>query len=447
MSKKLEREYHYNEEDYEYMQSLSAAILHKHPKKISIVLLFWLLSIFAFILWASFTEIDELTRGGGEVVPYGENQVIQNFEGGIVDDILIKEGDLVKKGDILLKISNLKSRSNYLTNDIKIRELTARIYRLKAEIDNKKFIAPRSDDVELQKTIALERSLYYSNFDALNSKDHILREQYIQKQAEIKELNKRIKHLKKSLAYVNEEIKMTEPMVKEGIKSRVDFLKLQREYNNIEQDLDSAKSTIPKLKSSAREIDRKRKETKNNFKLDAKLQLNETTSELDRLMATDTALEDQVNRRSVRSLVDGIVQKLYVHTRGGVIKPGADLVEIVPLTDKLYLEVKISPKDIAFIHPGAEAMVKFSAYDFAIHGGLKGNVVRISPDTITDEKDETYYIIHIETDKNHLGSDESPLKIIPGMMVNVDIVTGQKTIMQYILKPIIKSKQYVFSER
>ena len=149
----------------------------------------------------------------------------------------------------------------------------------------------------------------------------------------------------------------------------------------------------------------------------------------------------------VKSSVDGIVQKIFVHTVGGVVKPGADLVEIVPTNKKLYLEIKIKPSDIAFIHPGAEAKVKISAYDFAIHGGLVGNVVNISPDTVTDKKDNTFYIIHITTQKNYLGTKEHPLKIIPGMTASVDIVTGQKTIMQYILKPILKSKQYVFSER
>jgi adhesin transport system membrane fusion protein len=149
----------------------------------------------------------------------------------------------------------------------------------------------------------------------------------------------------------------------------------------------------------------------------------------------------------VRSPVNGIVQKLFVNTVGGVIKPGEDLVEIVPTSEKLYLEVKIKPTDIAFIHPGAEAKVKFTAYDYAIYGGLVGKVVNISPDSITDEKDNTYYQIKIETEKNYLGTKEHPLRIIPGMVVDVNIVTGKKTVMEYILKPILKSKQYVFTER
>ncbi len=240
---------------------------------------------------------------------------------------------------------------------------------------------------------------------------------------------------------------MTEPMVKEGIKSRVDFLKLKREANGIENDIESAKLSLPRLESAIREYRNKRKESHQLFINKAKKELNEVTAEISRLKTQQVAFSDQVDRTMVKSPVTGIVQKLFVNTVGGVIKPGADLVEIVPTNENLFLEIKIKPSDIAFIHPGAEAKIKVSAYDYAIHGGLIGKVVNISPDTITDKKENTFYIIHIKTDKNYLGTKEHPLNIIPGMTVNVDIVTGKKTVMQYILKPILKSKQYVFTER
>jgi adhesin transport system membrane fusion protein len=240
---------------------------------------------------------------------------------------------------------------------------------------------------------------------------------------------------------------MTAPMVREGVKSKVDFLKLKREANGIENKIEAAKLSLPRLQSAIQEYREKRIEAKQLFINKAKKELNEVTAELKRLETQQIALTDQVARTMVRSPVTGIVQKLFVHTVGGVIKPGADLVEIVPTNKNLYLEVKIKPSDIAFIHPGAEAKIKVSAYDYAIHGGLIGHVVNISPDTITDKKENTFYLIHIKTDKNYLGSKEHPLNIIPGMTVNVDIVTGKKTVMQYILKPILKSKQYVFSER
>lgn len=272
-------------------------------------------------------------------------------------------------------------------------------------------------------------------------------QQIEQRKQELKEAKAKIHSLKKSLEYVTEEIEMTAPMVREGIKSKVDFLKLKREANGIHNDIEAASLSLPRLRYAIEEYRLKRIEMHQDFMNKAKKELNEVSAELNRLTQQQVAFTDQVNRTVVKSPVSGIVQKLFVNTIGGVIKPGADLVEIVPTDKKLYLEIKIKPKDIAFIHPGAEAMVKISAYDFAIHGGLKGRVDNISPDTITDKKENTFYIIHVETEKNYLGSEAHPLNIIPGMVASVDIVTGKKTIMQYILKPILKSKQYVFTEK
>jgi adhesin transport system membrane fusion protein len=279
------------------------------------------------------------------------------------------------------------------------------------------------------------------------AKDNSLAEQISQRKQEYKEAEARIRSLKKSLEFVTEEIAMTAPMVREGVKSKVDFLKLKREANGIENDIQSAQLSLPRLQSAIEEYKNKREESKQLFINTAKEELNEVTAEIQRLKMQQVALSDQVDRTMVKSPVEGIVQKLFVHTVGGVIKPGDDLVEIVPTNKKLYLEIKIKPSDIAFIHPGAEAKIKISAYDYAIHGGLLGKVVSISPDTITDKKDNTFYLIHVETEKNYLGTKEHPLNIIPGMTASVDIVTGKKTVMQYILKPILKSKQYVFSER
>jgi len=441
------KKYEFKETDYEFMQSLSAAVLERTPSRISKVLTIWLITIAFLIVWASFAQVDEITRGSGDVIPSGENQVIQNLEGGIVDEILVNEGDKVSANQVIIKITNAKSTSSFESNEIKIYELEARSLRLRAESKSISFKMPKIKNATFKQFVQLEYGLYLSNITELRAQDSVMIQQIEQKKHDLYEMQKRVKHLKNSLSLVNQEVQMTEPMVKEGIKSRVDFLKLKREYNEIEQKLDSAIDSMPSLTSQIKEYRQKRIEQKLSFQNDAKKERNEIRAEIKRIRSDKTALSDQVSRTDVRSPVDGIVQKLYVHTKGGVIRPGDDIVEIVPTNDKLLLAVKIKPSDIAFLHPGAVAMVKFSAYDFAIHGGLKGKITRISPDTITDEKDNTYYLIYIHTDKSYLGSAEHPLEIIPGMMVDVDIVTGKKTIMQYILKPILKSKQYVFSER
>ncbi len=437
----------FNQKDYEFMSSLSAAILEKSPSHMSRVLKLWLITMFSFILWASFAQIDEITRGSGKVIPYGENQVIQNLEGGIIESILVKEGAYIKKGAVILKINNSKSLSSSATNKGKLEELKAKRLRLYAEANGLDFKAVKTTNPEFKKQISLAEDLYYSDKIAQNALDQSMAEQIEQRKQERKEAQAKIHSLKKSLEYVTEEIQMTAPMVKEGIKSKVDFLKLKREANGIKNDIEAASLSLPRLRSAVEEYRLKRIGVQQDFLNKAKKELNEVTAELNRLTSQQVAFSDQVNRTMVKSPVDGIVQKLFVNTIGGVVKPGADLVEIVPTDKKLYLEIKIKPKDIAFIHPGAEAMVKISAYDFAIHGGLKGKVDNISPDTITDKKENTFYIIHIETDKNYLGSKAHPLNIIPGMVASVDIVTGKKTIMQYILKPILKSKEYVFSEK
>jgi len=430
------------ENDYEFMNSLSAAILTKAPSRMSSVIKIWLFTIFAFVLWASFAQIDEITRGDGDVIPYGQNQIIQNLEGGIVESILIKQGQSVKAGEVILKINNSKSFSTSQTNEMKFKELEAKRLRLYAEANELDFNM-NEDSPQVQ----LAKQLYDSNKLEFKAKDRSLYKQIQQRKQEYKEAEARIKTLTKSLEFVSEEISMTAPMVREGVKSKVDFLQLKREANGIENDIEAASLSLPRLAFAIDEYKNKREESKQLFINIAKKELNLVTAEISRIKTDQVTLTDQVERTMVKSPVDGIVQKLFVNTVGGVIKPGADLIEIVPTDERLSLEIKIKPSDIAFIRPGAEAKVKISAYDYAIHGGLVGRVTHISPDTITDKKENTFYLIHIETDKNYLGNEANQLQITPGMMASVDIITGKKTVMQYILKPILKSKQYVFSER
>lgn len=439
--------FEYTQKEYEFMNSLSAAVLEMSPTRVSRVIKIWLVTVVIFIIWASFTQIDEITKGDGKAIPYGQNQLIQNLEGGIVDEVYVKEGQIVKADEVILKIKNEKSVSTSKTNEIKYQELEAKRQRLYAEANELNFNPKNSKDTELNYHLELNKKLYASKIGEFTAKDKSFEEQIEQKKQELVEAKSNMEAFKKSLSYVNEEISMTEPMVKEGIKSKVDFLKLQREANEIKNKIDATKLSLPRLKSAIKEYTNKREEAKKFFINNSKKELNEVSAELSRVKTQQIEYSDQIERTMVKSPVDGIVQKLYVHTLGGVVKPGEDLVEIVPTNKKLILEIKIKPSDIAFIHPGAKANVKVSAYDYAIHGGLIGKVIFISPDTITDKQDNTFYIIHIETEKSYLGTEEHPLQIIPGMTVNVDIVTGKKSVMQYILKPILKTKQYVFSER
>jgi len=441
------KEFSFDAKDYKFMRSLSAAVLEDTPSKLRSVLLFWIITVVFLLLWAGFSSIDELVRGDGQVVPGGENQMIQHLEGGIVSAIMVKEGQRVKADDVLLKVENIKSSSTYESSQYKSAEVRAKILRLRAEALGVSFNPTEADLREIPEQIAQERSAYMANQEAINSQISSLNDLYHQKQSELAEAKSRISESKRSLAFIKEEIAMTEPMVAQGIKPKVEFLQLQRQASDIQERYNAVVTSIPRLNAAMNEITNKIRQARGEFMSKARIDLAQAQTEIKRVGAESSALADEVTRTAIKSPINGIVQKLYVNTVGGVIKPGDNLVEIVPTEGGLLAEAKIKPADIAFIYPGQDAIVKVTAYDYSIYGSLRGKVVTISPDTVTDKKDNVYYVVKIQTDKKYLGSKEKPLKIIPGMMINVDIVTGKKTILQYILKPIIKAKQYTFTER
>ena len=436
-----------SEHDQQYMDSLGEALAEHTPRKIRYAIYFWTVAVIGFLIWASVAKVDEITRGQGEVVPSGNNQVVQNLEGGLVKEILVKVGDSVDKGTPLLKIENEKARAQMKAMEIKIHELSAKRDRLSAEAQGVTFDVNHTQNSGDFNFYRNEMSLYRSRQRELRSRLEALQEQKSQQEHAETETRQRIADLNRTADLMAKEIAIMRPMVKQGVKSRVEFMRLQREQSKILEELHSAQNSLPKIASAIREIGHKMEETRAEFRNRAKEELNEVEGELLRSKQSYLALKDEVTRTIVRSPIKGIVQKLNIHTVGGVIKPGEDLVEIVPTDDKLWLEVKIKPSDIAFIYPGQKAVVKVSAYDYAIYGSLEGKVVHISADTTKDEKDRAWYIVHIKTDKNYLGSKEKPLKIIPGMTVNVDIMTGKKTVLDYILKPILRAKEYTFTER
>ena len=441
----------YSSKDLEFMQSLGAAVLQQAPKRLHIILIFWVIAILLLLIWMSIAEIDEITRGQGEIVPSGENQMIQNLEGGIVKEILVHPGDHVKAGQLLLKIDNQQSESGFESSKVSAQSLQARAARLRAESNNENF-SPTAEELQgmsqqMREFIETERSLFESRQYKFLATVAILNQQLNQRKQELKAAKSQVFHLKTSRGLIQEEVEMAEPLVEKGIKPKVEFLKLKREASNLEREYQTLQLSIPRHEAAVEELRQKINEHRYLFISEAKQQLNDTLAQLNRVENSSTALADQVRRTLVRSPTNGIVQKLFIHTVGGVIKPGENLLELVPVDDALLVEVQVKPADIAFIYPDQPATVKFSAYDFSIYGGLEGKVTQISADTIKNERGEIFYTIRILTDKNYLGDEKKPLKIIPGMTTTVDIITGKKTIMNYILKPIIKTKTYTFSER
>ncbi|MEA2110539.1 MAG: HlyD family type I secretion periplasmic adaptor subunit [Campylobacterota bacterium] len=438
---------HYSSDDLQYMQSLSNAVLEKTTERSKKILWIMLLSVIWLILWANYAEIDELARGVGKVIPSKQVQVIQNLEGGIISEILVDEGERVDANQILVKIDDTKFSSSYGENRLRYSELKAKSIRLEAEATGKKFIVDKKTVKELAGSLEHEKALYNINKKQLKQSTNILQEQVNQRKNELREVRSKEAQLKRSYELIAEEVKITEPLVKNGLVSKVEFLQLSRQESAMRGDLDAVTISIPRIRSTINEAKNKIQETALEFQHQAKEQLNEVNGEIARILESGSALEDRVKRTLVRSPVNGVVKQLLVNTVNGVVQPGMDIIEIVPIQDKLLIETKIKPSDIAYLYPGQKAVVKFTAYDFAIYGGLSGKLTYISSDTIVDEEGETYYLVRIKTDENHLKKDGKTYEIMVGMVANVDIVTGKKTVMDFILKPILKVKQGALRER
>ena len=437
-----------NEHDLEYINSVSSAMLMKTNFTTRAMLWIGAVVIVWLISWAYMSEIDALTRGQGKIIPSHQLQVIQNLEGGIVIDILVKEGQLVKKGDILVKIDDTGFVTSYIENQLRFNELEAKSIRLLAEATNTKFKVTKKIRKKSPDLIKHEESLHYSNLEQLNNNILIYNRRLKQKRVERKEAEAKLEQLQSNYLLIQKEVELNKPLVKKGIVSEVEFLQLKRQENTLRGDMQSIKLSIPRLVSIIEEQKNNIKEVKLKFNNAAKEAYNETKAEMTRIKRTNIAREDKVQRTDVRSPVDGTINRLLVNTVGGIVKPGMDIVEIVPSQDNLLVEAKIRPADIAFLYPGQKAIVKFSAYDFAIYGSLKGTLTHISASTIVDEIDkQSYYQVRIKTDKSYLGTEEKKLHLIVGMTADVDIITGKKTVLDYILKPILRATENTLSER
>lgn len=430
------------------LPEVNKALIEDAPRVIRLTI--WaIIAFFLFLVgWAYFSSIDEVTRGDGKAIPSSKLQKIQNLEGGIVAELYVKEGQIVEAGAPLIRLDDTRFVSNAGETEALRLSMLLRVERLSAQVDDRPLNIP--DDVlkAAPSQAASERSLYDSRRQQLKDEVGGLQEQLVQRQQELREFSSKQGQYRNQLSLQRQEINMSEPLVAQGAVSPVEVLRLKRAEMETRGQLDATTLAIPRAESAIKEVQRKIDETRGKFRSEALTQLNEARTELNKAASTGKALEDRVSRTLVTSPVRGIVKQLLVNTVGGVIQPGSDMVEIVPLNDTLLVEAKIRPQDIAFLHPGQEAVVKFTAYDYTIYGGLKAKLERIGADTITDEdKKTTYYMITLRTDRSHLGTDEKPLIIIPGMVASVDIITGQKSILSYLLKPILRARAEALHER
>lgn len=432
--------------DLAYMRSLSAAVLQRSPKRMMVVLLVISAFFLSAILWMNWASIDVVVRGSGKVIPARQVQQVQSLEGGVVAEILVKEGDLVDAGQPLLKLSDVAFASSFQENRLKYDELRAKSIRLQAEAYGEAF----NDDKELAKRakglIISEKSLFDSNQQQLNETLSIYEEQLRQQQKALEEAYSKTRQLKKTLQFLSKEVAIKRPLMEDRIISEIDFLQLQQRESEVSGELEIANISISRIQSSIEEAKGKLEQSRLDFGNKAKLELNEVLAEISRISEAQNALKDRVSRTTLRSPVKGVVKRLHANSIGGVVSPGEQIVEIVPLGDSLLVEVRIKPADIASIDVGQMTRLKFSAYDFAIHGSLSGEVVFISADTITDDEGNSFYTVRVMPDQAYIGHENKPMPIKVGMTSEADIITDKKTILEYILKPIHRGLEKSLTE-
>lgn len=438
-----------NTEELDFLPIETASSVEGTSYKSRMILFAIALFSFCAIVWASFAEVQEVVRGFGKIIPSRHVQVIQSLEGGIVAEIPVKAGDIVDAGQLLIRIDNKRFVSSLGENTVSLGRMKAKAVRLYAESYGANF------DEALRKlnfkdipsdALQEERSLFGKNAAYTSNDASIIREQINQVHIRNKELQERIANLNSALTLTKKEIAMTEPLIYSGAASQVDLLKLKKEANSTQSEIDSARTRIQENNANIAEYSRKLAEVSMNSRSTAQKDFNDIMTEIGKTRETITGVKDQVDRSKITSPVRGVVKQIFTNTIGGVITPGMDIMEVVPLEDKLVVEAKIKPSDIAFIKEGDRALIKLTAYDYSIYGGLHATVTHISPDTTVQEK-EVFYSVQLTTDKNSIEKNGKTHRIIPGMVVQTDIITGKKTVMQYILKPIIKTKQSALTER
>lgn len=451
--------------ELDYVDDKTAALLLNTPSSARVML--WVMVVFFVLaaIWASWAEIDKVTVGQGKVVPSSQIQVVQNLEGGLVKEILVREGQKVEKGQQLLLIDDTRFRSDYREREQQVANLTASVLQLSASITsvelnedfdennwqksvilnfNKLAFPPVLEETQ-PNLVARQRAEYRQDLNNLRNQISLLDQQVKQKQQDLVEIQARVRNLRESYRFANKELEITKPLAEEGVVPRIELLKLQRQVNDTRREMTSSELKVPVLRSAIREAMLSRIDAAQKFRSEQQEKLNQAQDKLSSLTESTVGLEDRVNRTVVTSPVTGTVKTLNVNTVGGVIQPGMDIVEIVPSEDTLLVEAKIAPQDIAFLRPDLHTIVKFSAYDFTKYGGLEGTLEHISADTTTDEEGNSYYLVRVRTKETSLDKDNS-LPIIPGMTASVDIITGKRTILEYLLKPILSAQNNALKE-
>ncbi len=412
------------------------------------LLVFIFLFFAFFILWANFATLDEVTRGMGKIIPSSEVQAMQTIDAGIVDEILVKEGDQVEAGQILARLSDIEASSDLGANRARYLGLLASITRLQAEAEGKsEVVFPAEVEKEAPNSVTEELNSFRANQRQRDGQKKVLQEQLTQREQEVDEINSRIGDLRGVIGMQRDEKNMIAPLVAKGSAPKLELLQLERAIKEKTSELNGLQASLPRSKTAVDEAKARLADLESTMKAEAQKELSTKLTEMNEIRERLTALKERKTRKEIRSPVSGTIQDITVKTLGGVVKPGEDFIKIVPKDDQLIVEARVKPSDRAFIYPGQPAVIKLTAYDFAVYGGLKGELLDISADTFEDEKGDTYYRVRLRTYETQLKRKDEVLPIIPGMVASVDILTGKKTVMQYLMKPLIKTLDDAMNER
>ena len=432
------------DEDLDWAADADWAQLQQEPLRARRLLRVAALVLVLLIAWASVAEIDEVTRGEARVVPSSQLQIIQSVDGGVVEEILVREGQVVEAGQLLLRVDTTRFDSSLGESRASQAALRAKAERLQALTQGRAFNPPPDLLKEAPSLVAQERSQYEAKRAELAAQVSIAQSQLSQRQQELNEAMARREQAERGLELVVRELNATRPMVATGAVSEMEVLRLDQQVARLRGDREQATAQISRVRAAIAEAQRRIEEVQLNARSQLSAELSDTMSRLSALSEGGRALADKVAKAEIKSPVRGTVKRLLVSTVGGVVQSGREVVEVVPLDDALLLEAQITPKDIAFLRPGLEAMVKFTAYDFAVYGGLQADVESIGADSVVDDKGNAFYTVRLRTRAATLGEG---LPIIPGMVAQVDILTGKKTVLAYLLKPVLRAKANALSER
>ena len=405
------------------------------------------LILVALFAWAALTDVDTVTRAEGRVIPSAKMQVIQNMEGGIVSEILVKQGQNVEQGERLVALSALQHDGDVQSRTQQVLGLEARAARLLALASGSAPRFPKSVARGAPDLMAAEQASYLSKKLEQESQVGVLSAQVEQKMREVEEARITLQASRKGLALGREERATIAHLVERGLEPRLELVRADRALAEQEGRAEVAGIAIERLRSAITEMSARKEALVRQFRSDALGELNRTLTDLSPLKQSLPALQDKVARTEIRAPMKGVVNRVFVNTVGGTVRAGDPIVEVVPVDDQLVVEALVLPKDIGFIKLGQAARVKISAYDYSIFGALDGSVLSISADAVPNEKGETFFQVRIETRTKAIEIIDKKLPIMPGMQASVDIITGKKTILQFLSKPLVALRENSFRER